>query len=86
MTIELIALIALLLFALYTIYNRINEQRIERERAEAEIEQDIEEEIVQEERSAMLEEWNLLLVNNEHAIPDDYEVATAEVEGGVRSR
>ena len=33
-------------------------------------------------REEELNQWNLMLVNNQNAIPDDYEVETAEVEDG----
>ena len=35
-------------------------------------------------REEELNQWNLMLVNNQNAIPDDYEVETAEVEDGYK--
>lgn len=71
--IEIICLIAAV-FEIYTIYeNRVQE---EKQKAVAE------EAAKQKERKEELKKWNLLLVNEWNAIPDTFEVETAEVEDG----
>jgi D-alanyl-D-alanine carboxypeptidase len=53
-----------------------NKVKEEKERVVAE------ESAKQQKRKAELKKWNLLLVNEWNAIPDDYEIETAEVEDG----
>lgn len=53
-----------------------NKVKEEKERVVAE------EAVKQQKRKAELKKWNLLLVNEWNAIPDDYEIETAEVEDG----
>ncbi len=83
--IEIVCLIALG-YGVYKIAGDIREQKAQ-EAAEAEAAKQAEEAAKQAEeekqkQAEMLNEWNLLLVNPWKAMPDDFEVTTAEVEGG----
>ena len=86
--VEIVCLIA----AGFYVYHIVEKKAEERERALAE-EQKRQEELAKEqaekekkekekEKENELNQWYLMLVNNQNAIPDDYEVSTAETEGG----
>lgn len=86
--IEIICLLA----AGFYVYYIAEKKAEEREKALAE-EQKKQEQLAKEkaekekeekEKEKELDRWYLMLVNNDHAIPDDYEVNTADTEDGYR--
>lgn len=81
--IEIICLIALSC-AIYKIVDaRLEQQRQEAAAEEAERQAEAERKAeAAKQKEEELKQWNLLLVNPDKAMPDDFEVTTAEVEGG----
>lgn len=77
--IEIICLLALGFGIYKTIDNRVEEQR---EQKAAEEEAAKQAELEKQQKEEELKQWNLLLVNPWKAMPDDFEVETAEVEDG----
>lgn len=81
--IEIICLIAALFYIYRYVDKKIEERNKEMAEQQAQQEQQLaEEEAARKEREEELSQWNLMLVNNQNAIPEDYEVITAETEGG----
>lgn len=88
LSIEIICLLGLAFFGWRMIDAKIEarkeQERIEAEQREREEEERrlAEEEAARQKKLEELSQWNLILVNNQNAIPDDYEVETVEVENG----
>ena len=77
--VEIICLMALG-FGIYKIVdNRVTQQK---EQKAAEEEAAKQAELEKQQKEEELKQWNLILVNQWNAMPDDFEVETAEVEGG----
>ena len=83
---EILCLVGVAAVVFHLVVDRLEVR--ERERVEAERqakEQRILEEqkmLEEKEREEKRSEWNLILVNNDHAIPDGYEVDVVEIEDG----
>ncbi len=89
----IIALIILVIVAAYFIVSKTVENRraAEAERAAAEAaeqaaqkqaEEEAREQAVQDKIAEEKDQWYLILVNNQNAMPDDFDIETAEVEDG----
>ena len=87
----LILILAVVLAALFIVHKIAENSRAEEERAAEEAmmqqaEEEAEEEAREQEQLEKIEaekdQWYLILVNNQNAMPDDFEIETVEVEDG----
>lgn len=74
--IEILCMIALCFGVFKIVNNRIEERKQQAIAQEAAKQAELERQQIEEE----LNKWNLILVNNSHAIPDNYDITTKEIE------